>query len=282
MNKVVHEIAHHTRPDGSPYPIDECKIYCAFQNLERSHVDDEVFWRADGSSFPVEYWSHPIFEGRQVVGAVVSFIDISKRVEVEKTKELMFGELDHRVKNLLATIKAIATQTMRRETDPQKFMGIFTSRVDALAKAHSLLTQTAWQGASLIKVLKSQLAVGTQARDGAIRMQGPDVMLSAHMTMNLGMMLHELGTNAAKYGALSKPSGYVSLDWDVIEQDGDHRLQMTWKEHGGPPVLEPERKGFGTVLIERSLQRTHGSRVEQIFERDGLRCVVDVHLSQVE
>ena len=282
LHQVVHDIAHHSHADGSEYPISECKIYCAFQDGERSHVNDEVFWRADGSSFPVEYWSHPIIENNKPVGAVVSFMDISERAAVESTKELLIAELAHRVKNMLATIKAIASQTMRRESDPEKFAPIFAKRIDAMAQAHSLLTQTQWKGASLIEVLRTQLAIGGHSRDGLIQMRGPDVRLTTHMTINLAMTIHELGTNAAKYGVLSKPSGTILLDWTVVKTEEGHRLKLTWKEHGGPTVSEPTRKGFGTTLIERSLLGSHGSRVEQVFEPDGLRCNIDILLAEVK
>ncbi|WP_066723130.1 response regulator [Sphingomonas pituitosa] len=183
-------------------------------------------------------------------------LDVTDRVRAEETQRLLIGELNHRVKNTLASVQAIATQTLRHSSGPSDFAPTFIGRIHALARAHSLLSSTTWQGASLQELVEGQLQTGT-IDPTRIDTGGPSVDLAPEPALHLALVLHELATNAHKYGALSVPEGRVALHWGV--RDG--MLEVDWQERGGPVVAPPTRRGFGTALIERSLKAEGGSAV---------------------
>jgi PAS domain S-box-containing protein len=188
-------------------------------------------------------------------------LDITDRVRAEQTQRLLIGELNHRVKNTLASVQAIATQTLRHSSGPSDFAPTFIGRIHALARAHSLLSSTTWQGASLQELVEGQLQTGTIDPD-RFDTGGPAVDLAPEPALHLALVLHELATNAHKYGALSVPEGRVSLHWRVH----GGMLELDWQESGGPAVPPPSRRGFGTALIERSLKAEGGSAVPSYGE----------------
>ncbi|WP_010545832.1 response regulator [Sphingomonas elodea] len=183
-------------------------------------------------------------------------LNVTDRIRAEQTQRLLIGELNHRVKNTLASVQAIATQTLRHSSGPSDFAPTFIGRIHALARAHSLLSSTTWQGASLHELVEGQLQIGTI---DPLRFEtgGPAIDLAPEPALHLALVLHELATNAHKYGALSVPEGRVSLKWGV--RGG--MLELDWQENGGPAVAPPTRRGFGTALIERSLKAEGGSAV---------------------
>lgn len=183
-------------------------------------------------------------------------LDVTDRVRAEQTQRLLIGELNHRVKNTLASVQAIATQTLRHSTGPSDFAPTFIGRIHALARAHALLSSTTWQGASLQELVEGQLQTGT-IDPARFDTGGPAVDLAPEPALHLALVLHELATNAHKYGALSVPEGRVGLHWGV--RNGV--LELDWQESGGPDVAPPTRRGFGTALIERSLKAEGGSAV---------------------
>lgn len=211
-----------------------------------------------------------IFDGegraRRVLGTSQ---DISAEVEAMERHELMQAELNHRVKNNLAAVQAIASQTLRAVgEDPKAFRMAFESRLQSMARGHDLLTRNAWETASLADVLQAALApfasmaVRVSGGEGQVRV-GPD------LAVNLVMVLNELATNAVKYGALSVPAGEVGLAWGL---DGAG-LTITWRERGGPAVTPPREPGFGSRLT-RSAMRTFGGRSSLQFWPEGVECIL--------
>ena len=197
--------------------------------------------------------------------------DVTERKAAEQVQSLLMGELNHRVKNTLATVQAIANQSIRLAKDPEVFVRSFGGRLQSLARAHTLLTENSWQGTDLLALIRDQLLLGDTDHK-QIKYSGPSVSLDAQSALHLALVLHELGTNARKYGSLSSASGQLGISWTVKNEESG-KLYFHWKERGGPPVSVPSRQGFGTTLIERSLL-AHGGKVLIEFAGDGLSCEI--------
>lgn len=201
--------------------------------------------------------------------------DVTDRRKAEEHMRLIINELNHRVKNNLAMTQAIALQTFRGRGDVSEEQDRFSARMVALAQANDLLTGERWAGASLRGAIEQ--AIGPISADpGKVAINGPELQITPKSALALSLAIHELLTNAVKYGAWSVPSGQVSLTWELRARD---RLHIEWRERGGPPVTAPTRRGFGSRLIERGLAGELGGTVEMLFEPDGLICVVDAPLS---
>jgi len=211
----------------------------------------------------------PGADGRltRVVGVVD---DVTEQRRAEQRQLLLIKELNHRVKNTLATVQSIAAQTLRSAPDLQVARDLFEARLVTLAAAHDLLTAESWRGARLSDLAVSALAPFETGQRPQIIRSGPPVWLAAHRALALGLALHELATNAVKYGALSVPQGRVTLCWSLA---GD-QLALSWTEEGGPPVAAPARSGFGVRLLQRSLARDLQGDVALSFAPDGVRCEI--------
>jgi two-component sensor histidine kinase len=181
----------------------------------------------------------------------------------EMLHDLLIEELNHRVKNTLAILQAIAVQTFRSASKTER--ATFEGRLGALAEAHNLLSIEKWQGAGLQEVVSRVLQPYLLNNPKRLRMSGPKVPLSPRLAVVLSMILHEIATNAAKYGALSNDSGSIALDWEVTEETGKPKLRLIWTEVGGPPVVAPVRRGFGSRLIERSARDQLGGEATVDF-----------------
>lgn len=212
-------------------------------------------------------------------------IDITDHKRAEERLRLLVNELNHRVKNTLATVQSLAAQSFSKTGTPaDEIMAgsrhAFDSRLFALARGHDLLTQESWEGANLSDVLRQAFAPYRRApeKDDIISFDGPDLRLPPAIALSLSMAMHELCTNALKYGALKNPDGKISVAWTIADNAGEPRLMMRWQERGGPPVAAPSRKGFGSRLIEQGLARELNGKVELVFERSGLVCMIDVPL----
>jgi PAS domain S-box-containing protein len=215
--------------------------------------------RADGSEFPIEASiSQTSIAGEKLFTAIIR--DITERKRAENMQRLLLAELDHRVKNTLATVQAIAMQTLNAKMEPAAFVESFSGRIQALGRAHGLLSQSGWQGADLAKLVNEQLMLGMPGADSRISVQGPHVMLEPQAALHLGLILHELGSNARKFGCLSQPQGRLATEWWLNGDSGCPMLRLRWLESDGPHVDAPKRRGFGTVLIERSLHYALGGR----------------------
>ncbi len=193
----------------------------------------------------------------------------------EAMNELLINELNHRVKNSLATVQSIAARTFRGLNDPHDTRQKFDARLVALGRAHDILSEEKWRSADIREMIERVLAPhGT--RDAArFHLAGPDLRLSPQAALIASMVLHELATNAAKYGALSVPGGEVSIAWDIINRDGKPSAELRWSERGGPRVEAPTRQGFGSTLIEQGLPAQLGGTAHFDYAPEGLVCTVN-------
>lgn len=531
LGRDIHTLAHHSRPDGTPYPSSRCRVCAPFHGGERVHADDEVYWRADGSRFPVEYWSHPVHHGGQVIGSVVAFIDITRRKRTEEAlresellkgtilesaldcivaiaddstviewnpaaertfgykrhealgrdlaeliipaelreghrqgmarylatgrgpvlgtrveleamhadgsrfpvelaieaiqvrgkphftaylrditarkraeaalrdseqrltatyehafvgiaevdtvgrflrvneelsrmtgyareellgatfsdlthpeerhadlerfqkqlageigsytlekryihkaghtlwvelsasmvhdaagrplygvrvvrdisdrkrgerhQRLLINELNHRVKNTLAMVQAISTQTLRNSGLEPRHREAFEARLMALASAHDVLTRERWESAEIADVVQAALEPHQRGEQALFRVGGARLRIRPKTALALSLALHELSTNATKYGALSIDEGHVEITWEIAPTPQGERFRLRWSEHGGPPVAVPAERGFGSRLIERGLAAEFGGAVRIDFVPTGLVCTID-------
>lgn len=209
----------------------------------------------------------------------------AEREQAAERQRLMLRELNHRVRNTLATVDSVARLTARHASDVAEFEARLTDRIRSLAKTHELLTGANWTRAGLAELLRNELAAydgkGDGAGGGQFRLDGPPVTLLARQAVAVGMLVHELATNAAKYGALSVPEGRVEVRWTLREDHGSaRRLDLAWEESGGPPVRPPARRGFGTQLIERAIARDLGSEVAADYAPEGLRFRLSMPLAE--
>ena len=200
-------------------------------------------------------------------------VDISERKHAEKLQKLLIGELNHRVRNTLATVQAIASQTVRSTKCPDEFAANFSGRLQAIARAHTLLTDNTWQGADVLSLVRAQLLLDI-AEDERISCCGPAVGLDPQPALHLALILHELGTNGRRHGALSVPNGRLSVRWQ-LRTNGGEQLVLEWKERHGPPVNAPTTLGFGTRLIEQSLE-AYGGGARLAYDAEGVTC--EIHL----
>lgn len=223
----------------------------------------------------LDFLYQPIIENDgSISGVFVEGSDMTDRVLATQRQRLLLDELNHRVKNTLATVQAIAQQTLRGATSPEMFASAFESRLLALSHTHNALTDSQWAGAGLRQILVQELGPHGPER---IRLDGPEVHLPARVALSLGMVFHELATNAAKYGALST-NGRLMLSWGL--PGGGETLRFEWRETGGPPARRPERRGFGSRLIERSLTGELRGTIEADYREEGLTVRFDVPLAR--
>ena len=196
-----------------------------------------------------------------------------------KHLRLMVNELNHRVKNTLATVQSIVAQTLRSADAPVQMRDTLTSRILALSKAHDVLTDEQWSGADLRQIAaRAALPFRSGGGEDRVTLNGPDVRLPPRIAIAVALAVHELATNAVKYGALSSHDGGVDLDWSLSQDDGRRRLHMVWREHGGPAVSKPTRAGFGTRLIERGLAADLNGEVRIAYPPEGVVCTISADL----
>lgn len=178
-------------------------------------------------------------------------------------------ELNHRVKNTLANVLSIAALTRRRATDIDDFTESLTARIRALSATHDLLSQSDWGNAAIGDIVRSELAPYMDGSESHVEMSGPDIKLAPNDAMSLGLAIHELATNAAKYGALSTIKGRIHVHWTLLSPD---LAEIHWREEGGPPVIEPAKRGFGRDLIEKIVAHELNSDVDLKFNPAGVEC----------
>lgn len=210
------------------------------------------------------------------VGLTGAAVDVTERKENEQHLRLLMRELTHRSKNLLAVIQAMARQTARHAGSIDNFVEIFSARLQALSKSHDLLVQESWYGASLNDMVRSQLGHHLDRENSQFTIKGPSLFLKPEAAQNIGLAIHELSTNAAKYGALSVPTGHVDILWTRRTPEAGGGFELSWRERGGPVVSKPEGRGFGSLVIERNLARALDGKVELDFAPSGLVCTVSV------
>jgi two-component sensor histidine kinase len=195
--------------------------------------------------------------------------------QAEAHQQLLINELSHRAKNLLAIIQSIAQQSFKGEGSVPQMLARFEGRLGALSAAHGILTQERWEAVPLRRLICDTFTA-VRSDDERLELEGPNLDLPPKVSVSLAMAIHELATNALKYGSLSNEAGRVKIAWTA----NGGRLHLRWKERGGPPVSEPARRGFGSRMIERGLAAELAGRVVIRFEPDGVLCEVDAPLPE--
>ncbi|WP_445502504.1 sensor histidine kinase [Microvirga sp. G4-2] len=196
-----------------------------------------------------------------------------------REKDLLIGELNHRVKNTLTTVQSIASQTLRNAPDLDHASSAIESRLIALSQVHNVLTDRSWADVGLHDIVAQAVAPYRSRGEDRIHVQGPPIQVPPRMALALAMALQELATNAVKYGALSNSIGEIKIRWKLNGTNAPNRLYLMWEETGGPPVHKPARRGFGSRLIERSLADDLGGEVKIEFAPSGVVCAVDAPLT---
>ncbi len=204
----------------------------------------------------------------KIDGAIVTFVDIGGVVEAEAHQQLLVGELNHRVKNILAVVSALAQQIARRSGSMEEFKNGLIGRIQGLARTHQILAAASWSDVPLQGLMEAQLAVFVGAPE-RITMTGPDVRLKARAANAYSMVIYELATNAMKYGALAEKSGRLEVTWRFETIDAKRCLVLNWREIDGPRVLSPETEGYGTEMIRRVIQYELDGTVEPNYGESG-------------
>ncbi|KAA0687375.1 PAS domain S-box protein [Neorhizobium sp. P12A] len=257
-------------------PDDLEAIKVRFENATRDGKPFEAEYRLQrGDGMAV--WVHDsvsVLAGRDGrAGSIISVtLEIDERKRAEDHAALLLGELDHRVKNILAIVSSIVAQTLRTNSSPEEFAKTISGRIAAITRAHSLLTNRGTGGSGTLRDL-----ISTELRpyeDRHLRIEGPDIVLTPKAGLSVAMAIHELASNAAKYGSLSVPQGQVAVSW-MVTDGPDPRLQLGWTETGGPSVPgPPSQRGFGTTVIDRSLSYEFDGEVERSFDETGVVCMI--------
>ncbi len=265
--------------DLTPAPEDSERSNAILAALQRGEAwsGESRLRRRDGATFPALITDTVVHDAD---GALVGFIgvsrDISERHRADAHKQLLINELNHRVKNTLAIVQSLAAQTLRGDRPVAAAREDFDARLIALSDVHGLMTEAEWRAVPVAELIAR--ATRPFASDGAARfdLEGPEVLLGPKAAVAFALALHELCTNAVKYGGLSTAGGGVSVRWTLGGGAGAPRLALTWRETGGPPVVAPTVRGFGSRLLERGLADELQGQVRLVFAPDGLVCEMDI------
>lgn len=253
------------------------QVEAAFE--DGSDRDPEVHYRRkNGSEFWASVFVSPVRDERgDTVQHFVSFVDLTEHRREQAQSRMLIDELNHRVKNTLATVQSIVWQALRNTSDPQVIRESVESRLFALSRSHDLLTLENWEGAGLLDMLHAALEPFGVANGRAehFAITGRNIRVSPGAALALGIAFHELATNAVKYGAFSNKAGSVLISWTTEPSPKGDRLILCWREKDGPPVAPPSRKGFGTRVIERGLAHELKGAVKLDYRPDGVVCTID-------
>jgi PAS domain S-box-containing protein len=292
-NERMYDIFGHTLQDGTVsyadfmnaylHPDDREAVEEAIREAMRPNAifqtscrifrksDSSVRWLDVAGRFTLGAGSKPT----RLIGVIA---DVTERRATEEHRKLLVNELNHRVKNTLSVVQALAQQTFRANATEDPRVTVFNGRLSALAHAHNLLSNENWQTADLGDVARRSLLTRGPDKE-RIRLAGPAVILKPKQAVTMAIALHELYTNAVKYGALANAGGKIDLSW-TVEFDGTRRLDMTWRESNGPPVEKPTRHGFGSRMITQALKTELGADVDMDFRIDGLICHINAPLAE--
>ena len=233
--------------------------------------------KKSGRQIPVELSIAPVVDDRGDEFFLGFLRDISGRKREEEQRQLLIDELNHRVKNMIAVVQSIFMQSARTNKSIDGLQEVFLARLYALASAHELLSAGNWQAASFREVLEKTLE-STGIDLDRVEITGPDLDVTSVMAVSIAMAIHELATNAIKYGALSNKAGIVVIHWAINDSAGQRHVAFVWEERGGPPVAEPTRKGFGSRLIEKGLASQLGGTASIYYPESGLICKFQARL----
>jgi PAS domain S-box-containing protein len=239
-----------------------------------------VLQRRNGTTFPAHVSDSPVHDpSGTLIGIVGISYDITPAKQAAEKQALLVRELHHRVKNTLATVQAIMGATARTATSVEEFQSSFQARIASLAKTHSMLANDDWQTVTFRQLLSAELEPYDDGTGKRLRLSGPAVVMPSDVAVPLGMAVHELTTNAAKYGALSELGASIHVNWELIDADGAEKLRWEWTERDGPRVDAPTREGFGSRLLRRVLTAQIGAQVDVDFAPEGLRVTAIVPLT---
>ncbi|HZK98533.1 MAG TPA: PAS domain S-box protein [Caulobacteraceae bacterium] len=289
IGRKLHDVIHHSHGDGSDYDRADCPIYQGARDGAPRHVADERFFRQDGASFPVEYWVRPILRDGALTGAICTFQDITARQAAEESQGLLLREINHRIKNLFAVIDGIVMLSSRADPGARPVVDAIRGRLGSIARAHELiLPSVSIDGAVTARlthlgpladaVLAPYADPADSGAPSRLRIGGPPATVGEKAANALALVLHELATNAVKYGALSKRSGTVTVAWSITADD----LELCWKETGGPILAgSPPAEGFGSLLVRRSVAGHLGGRLARDWAPEGLIVNIVVPLDRL-
>lgn len=254
------------------------QINAAFD--EHSEEDLDIYChRKDGSEFWADIFVHPIEDEKgAVVQHFVSLVDTTRHKLAQRNAAMLIDELNHRVKNTLATVQSIVIQAVRNASDPQIVRESIETRIAALSRSHDLLARDKWEGAGLQNLVEQALEPFsvTEGRAERFMIEGENIRLSPKAALALGIAFNELATNAVKYGAFSNEAGTIAITWTIESKPDGRWLCLHWREKNGPAVTPPTRKGFGSRVIEQGLPHELGGTVDIDYAPGGIVCTIHV------
>ncbi|HJW39594.1 MAG TPA: HWE histidine kinase domain-containing protein [Rhizomicrobium sp.] len=258
-------------PDGTLLPHDRCPMAVALREKRALVGPEAVVERPDGTRVPFLPYPTPIFDSEgTLIGGVNMLIDLSNQKRADAQQRGLIDELNHRVKNTLATIQSLAAQTMRGAPGEDAFQG----RLLSLSRLHDQLSRNLWEWVDLDAIARDTFARLRAPVSGQVTIEGRSVHLQPRAALGIGMVLHELASNTVKHGALSSAAGSVELSWRNV----DSRLFIDWREKGGPAAVAPKRRGFGTRLLERAIAHELGGKTTIEFSATGVHCTMEIPL----
>jgi PAS domain S-box-containing protein len=270
-------------PEGEPLPHDQCPMAAALKEGRAIRGTEAIAERPDGTRVPFLPFPTPLRDAQgNITGGINMLVDISDRKRAEERQRTMVDELNHRVKNTLATVQSLAAQTLRAPKVSKDVRGAFEARLFALSRTHDHLTRTHWQSADFKNIVQDIFMPFRYLGANRVRLKGASVEIATQAAMTLSMILHELATNASKYGALLEDSGFVEVSWHTAWRNSERRMIIEWQESEGPPVDEPLFKGFGSRLLESGVRQSLKGDVQIAYDRLGVRCVIDLPFPAVD
>jgi two-component system CheB/CheR fusion protein len=274
-----------TRPlrlfeDGREVLADRQLLQAAARTIKPLPNFEGSLLRADGARIDVMINSSPLIgEDGRARGAIAAIVDITERKGAEARQQVLLHELQHRVKNIIATISALATRTLRSDVPVAQFADAFLGRLRGMAATHELLSRANWHGALLGELIDAALRAHASGDGAAVGVKGPEVTMTPNAAATLGMVFYELATNAAKYGALSRPGGRVEVTWRT-ESASPERVIVSWRETGGKPFDRSAPAGFGTTFVKRSIEYELQGTAEMEPAKDGVRWTLQFPVEQ--
>jgi PAS domain S-box-containing protein len=261
-------------PLGANDPVQSERLRAAVAAAAQSEdIRFDLQYEEGGARKVIDLWIRPLSStSGKPSHLVASAVDVTDRYESEETQRLLMRELDHRMKNTLQVIQAIIRRTARSHRTVETFEQSLLGRVNAMSRAHELLAQERWLGADASTIIRQETS--TFDTGNAITTEGPVVRLNPKAALSFALAIHELGTNASKYGALATPAGKVKVSWSVDQIGKEPRFKLRWKESGGPLVKQPEQRGFGSMLIERSIAYELDGEATVEYRPEGLVCTI--------